>query len=95
MLNILLPALQTFAGFLFRSIIVKFFLYFALFFVIKEFIDVLLPMFPGAGILTSALGGLTPSVWFFLDLFKFDVGINVCLAAFVTRFIIRRVPLLG
>lgn len=95
MLNIILAALKYFFGYLIRSTIAKFFLYFALFFVVKEFIAVLLPLFPGASMLTNALNLLTPGTWFFLDLFKFDVAVNLSLAAFVTRFIIRRVPILG
>lgn len=95
MLRTIMSAIWLFIGYLLQSTVVKFCVYFALFFVVKEFIEVLLPLFPGASVLSSALSVLTPGVWFFLDLFRFDVAVNVSLAAFVTRFIIRRVPLLG
>lgn len=90
-----LSALFSLAGWLVRSIIAKFFLFFALYFVTTEFIEVLLPIFPGAASLTEAFSQQTPGVWFFLDLFKLGTGVSLVLSALVTRFIIRRVPILG
>jgi hypothetical protein len=90
-----LSALFSFAGWLVRSIIVKFFLYFALYFMTTEFIEVLLPLLPGAARLTEAFSQQAPGVWYFLDLFKVGLGVSLVLSALVTRFIIRRVPILG
>jgi hypothetical protein len=73
----------------------KFFLFFGLYFVTTEFIQVLLPLFPGATKLTEAFSQQAPGVWYFLDLFKVGIGVSSSLSALVTRFIIRRVPILG
>ncbi|AKU20993.1 DUF2523 family protein [Massilia sp. NR 4-1] len=95
MFGIMLSALFSALGFLLRSVIVKFFAFFALFFITTEFVELLVPMLPGASSLTSAFAAQAPGVWYFIDLFRVDVGITACLSAFVTRFIIRRIPVIG
>lgn len=90
-----LSALFSLAGWLVRSIIAKFFLFFGLYFVTTEFMVVLLPLLPGAARLTEAFSQQAPGVWYFLDLFKVALGVSLVLSALVTRFIIRRVPILG
>jgi hypothetical protein len=98
--GILMSALRTAMGFLLRSVIVKFVTFFALFFVVKEFVNVLVnsQLYPGAtqaSALSSALGGIPASVWYFLDLFSASTGLATVISAYATRFIIRRIPLIG
>jgi len=98
--GILMSALRTMLGFVLRSAIVKFVTFFALFFVVKEFVAVLISsdLYPGAtqaSTLSSAFSGLPPSVWYFLDLFSISTGISTVLSAYATRFIIRRIPVIG
>jgi len=97
MFGIFLSVMNSVLGFVVRSVIVKFALYFGLFFVTTEFIQVLsgAGILPTAGSLTGALGGIPEAVWYFLDLFNVSAGIPLVLSAWVTRFIIRRVPLIG
>ncbi|MGE5648884.1 MAG: DUF2523 family protein [Bacillota bacterium] len=95
MFGIFVSALNAVLGFVLRSVIVKFVLYFGLFFVTSEFIALLVPRLPDGSALTSALGGIPASVWYFLDLFNVGAGIPIMLSAWVTRFIIRRIPLIG
>jgi len=100
LIGILLSAGRTMLGFLLRSIIVKFVTFFALFFVVKEFVNVLVNsnLYPGstqASNLSSALSGVPASVWYFLDLFSVSTGISTVVAAYATRFIIRRIPVIG
>lgn len=90
-----LSALFSFAGWLFKSTIVKWAFYFALFFFCTEIIQLLTPLLPGASSLTSAFSGLPPGLWYFLDMFKVGFGVSACLGAYVTRFIIRRLPVIG
>ena len=52
-------------------------------------------LFPTADSLTGALGGIPTAVWYFLDLFAFSQGLPIVLAAVATRFIIRRIPVIG
>lgn len=95
MFSRLLSALFSFAGWAFKSIIVKFVIFFGLFFITSEFIQILVALLPGASNLTSAFSQQSPGVWYFLDLFKVGYGVSACLSAAVVRFIIRRIPVIG
>ncbi|MGK5021060.1 DUF2523 family protein [Janthinobacterium sp. LB2P10] len=95
MYAILFSAVNALLGFVFRSVLIKFVVFFALFFIVTEFIEVLSPMLPDGAALDGALGGIPSSVWYFLDLFNVSAGIPILLSAWVTRFIIRRLPVIG
>lgn len=97
MFGILLSALNSVLGFILRSVIVKFATFFALFFITTEFVGVLVSIgiLPKASALSSALGGVPASVWYFLELFNVSTGIPLILSAYATRFIIRRIPVIG
>lgn len=84
-------------GFVFRSLIVKFVLFFGLFFVTTEFVQVLVSssLLPSASSLNGVFGGIPSGIWYFLDLFNFSMGFSTALSAFVARFIIRRLPVIG
>lgn len=98
--GILLSALQSVLGFVLRSVIVKFVLFYGIYFVVREFVPALTSygFFSGSGkasALSSALNSVPSSVWYFLDLSNFSMGVSMVLSAYVTRFIIRRIPLIG
>lgn len=95
MWGILLSAVNTGLGFFVRSIIAKFFLFFALFFVTTEFLGVLVDRLPNGQAMSGAFSGIPPSMWFFLDLVHLDVGLPAVLSAWVLRFMIRRIPVIG
>ncbi|MCC4266175.1 DUF2523 domain-containing protein [Oceanimonas baumannii] len=95
MWGILLSAVNTAMGFIFRTVIIKFALFFGLFFVVHELVPVLASWLPDGANLTAAFGAQTPHVWYFLDLFEIAAGVSMLLSAWVTRFIIRRIPLIG
>lgn len=84
-------------GFVFRSLIVKFVVFFGLFFVTTEFVQVLVSsgLLPSASSLNGVFGGIPSGIWYFLDLFNFSMGFSTVLSAFVARFIIRRLPVIG
>lgn len=92
---LLLGAVNTMLGFIFRSVMVKFVVFFALFFIVTEFLALVTPMLPNGSSLTGALGGIPSSVWYFMDLFNVTAGIPILLSAYVTRFVIRRIPVIG
>lgn len=95
MFGIVLSALNVLLGFIFRSVVVKFALFFGLFFVTTEFISILSALLPTSSALTGALGGIPAGVWYFLDLFNVSAGMPMLLSAWATRFIIRRIPVIG
>ena len=49
----------------------------------------------GTSGLSSAFTGLSSGVWYFLDFFNLGYGVPLMISAFVTRFLIRRLPLIG
>lgn len=95
MYAILFSAFNAALGWFVRSVIAKFFVFFALFFVTTEFLSVLVDRLPNGQAMGGALGGLPPSMWYFLDLVHFDVGLPTVISAWVLRFMIRRIPLIG
>lgn len=95
MFAILLSAVNVALGFVFKSVIVKFVLFFGLWFVTTEFIAVLTPLMPGASTLSSAFTSQYPGVWYLINFFRFDYGIPALLSALTLRFAIRRIPLIG
>lgn len=95
MFGILLSAFFSVLAWIFRSVMVKFVTFFALFFIATEFIAYLGPKLPGGASLTQAFNGIPPGMWWFFDMFKVGTGVQMVLAAYVTRFSIRRMPVVG
>ncbi len=95
MFGIVLSALNAALGFVFRSVLVKFVVFFALWFITTEFVGAIGSLLPNASSLSGALGGIPGGVWYFLDLFNVSAGVPILLSAWATRFIIRRIPVIG
>jgi len=83
---------------IFREIVLKFILMGLLFIVISEFvpwvIGFILP-FIGTGNLSAAFSNIPPGVWFFLDFFQLGYGVPLMISAYIARFLIRRIPVIG
>ena len=95
MFGILMSAGAALLTFVLRSVLVKFVAFFALFFVASGFIEYLGARLPDASSISPALGNLTAGMWYFLDLFGFSFGLPAILSAWVLRFMIRRIPVIG
>lgn len=95
MYGILISAFNTILGVVFRQVVVKFVVIFALYFVIQAFVSVLGGFIPSPTSLTGALGSIASGTWWFMDLFAFSQGANLVVTAMVYRFLIRRIPLIG
>lgn len=94
---ILGSAANVLLGWVFRSLIVKFVIFFALWFVTTELVGVLVnhALLPNSQALSGAFSGIPASVWYFLDIFALPAGLPMLISAAVTRFIIRRIPVIG
>lgn len=95
MFGILLSALNSILGWVFRSLLIKFALFFALYFITSEFVGFIAALLPNASSINGALSGITAGTWFFLDAFHLPMGISALVSAYATRFIIRRMPVIG
>lgn len=94
MYAVLMAALWQILGWLVSTVIIKFVVFTALFLLVTELMNVIGQYLPSALDLSS-LGGIPATVWYFLDLFNVTAGIPLLLSAFVTRFMIRRIPVIG
>lgn len=95
MFGIFLSALWTILGWLARSVLVKFVLYFGLFFVTTEFIQEILSLLPTSGALSQAFNAIPSSMWWLMDMMQFNTGVPMVVSAYLTRFILRRIPIIG
>lgn len=95
---LLAPIIAPLVGFFVRDVVVKFIVFTAVFalvaFVVPKAAGYLAP-FLGVGSLTSAFSGLPSGIWFFLDFFNLAFGVPLLISAYVARFLIRRLPLIG
>lgn len=83
---------------IFRGVVVKFVILSAVFAVMALVVPLAIEQIAphlGVNSLSSAFGGLGSGVWFFLDFFALGYGLPLIIAAYVTRFLIRRLPLIG
>ncbi len=92
------PLLAPLVAFLFRDVVVRFLVFTAVFalvaFLVPKAVAYLEP-FLGLSGLTDAFAGLSSSVWFFLDFFNLAYGVPLLISAYVSRFLIRRLPVIG
>lgn len=95
MFGILLSAFASVLTWVFRSVLVKFALFFALYFITSEFTGFIASLLPKASALNGALSGITAGTWYFLDAFQLPMGLSLLVSAYTTRFIIRRLPVIG
>jgi len=89
--------LSAVAAFLVRTVLVKFVAFTVLYVVVSAFVSYLISHLSGVGpaALNSALSGWSPAMWFFADLTLFSQGIPAIISAYVLRFAIRRMPVIG
>ncbi|MEG9490853.1 DUF2523 family protein [Mannheimia indoligenes] len=90
--------LSAILDFIFKKTVPKFFLFFALFFLVAEFTPILIDIAGGRELianLSSSFASLPSDIAYFLTPFRIDRGLELVISAYITRFIIRRIPLMG
>jgi len=83
---------------IFRDIVVKFIVFTAVFALVAFLVPkavAYLGGFINPGGLTSAFSAVGSGVWFFLDFFQLGYGVPLLISAWVSRFLIRRLPVIG
>ncbi|ENZ7603808.1 DUF2523 family protein, partial [Escherichia coli] len=85
MFGIMTSVLYGVLGFLLRSVIVKFTVFFALYFIVQEFVPLILDMVNRQLPLLALISSIPDSLKYFFSVFKVIDGINIILSAFVTR----------
>jgi hypothetical protein len=95
MFAILLSAGNAILAWLVRSILVKFVVFFALYFITTEFVGLIATLIPDGSSVNGALSGIGSATWYFLDAFAITQGLSLVVSAYATRFVIRRIPVIG
>lgn len=97
MYGILLSALTTVSNYVFKSIFLKAVLFTVMFLVASEFIRFITGCgcLPNSQGIAAGLQQIPAPVWYFLNLFGFQIGVTAIFCAYVVRFLIRRIPIFG
>lgn len=94
-----MPALLwSIVGWLVREVLIKFIALAVVFALITVFMPMVfkwLAPFIKTSSLTAAWASVPAGVWWLLDAFKLDVGVPLLISAWVARFMIRRLPVVG
>ncbi len=96
--GLILRLFSGFLGFVFKGIVAKFFVFFALFFITTEFIPVVVELFIPENLrvnFQTLFNNLPSDMWYFLELLKIPFGVTLFISAMLARFIIRRIPVIG
>lgn len=90
-----LSALFSVVGWAVKFSVTKAILFFGIYYVVYEFTGVIVDYLPTASILNNAFQGINGDVAYFLTFFQIPAGLTMLLSAYVTRFMIRRIPFIG
>ncbi len=94
MLSLFAPVVS----FLLREVVVKFVVFAAVFGLVAVLVPVVigyLGPYLGVASLDAAFSSVSSGVWFFLDFFQLGYGVPLLISAGITRFVIRRLPVVG
>lgn len=82
---------------LFDAGVLKFVIFGLIYLAFQEIVPLLLDIFIGDKFneIKSLLGQVSENVAYFLKMFRVDFAFKVVLSAYLTRFMIRRIPVIG
>lgn len=95
MFGIFLSVFNTALAWVFRSFMVKFGVFFALYFITSEFMGLIVNLIPSTNSVSGTMSGIGSATWYFLNVFNLTQGISLVVSAYATRFVIRRIPVIG
>lgn len=94
-----MPALLwSIASWFVRDVLVKFIVLAAVYALLTMFLPIIfqwIAPYIKVGNLTSAFSSVPSGVWWLLDILRLDIGVPALISAWVVRFYIRRVPMVG
>ena len=82
--GLILRLFSGFLGFVFKGIVAKFFVFFALFFITTEFIPVVIELFIPENLrvnFQTLFNNLPSDMWYFLELLKVPFGVTLFISA--------------
>ncbi len=97
MFGILFSAFNAALGWLIRGVVIKFVILSAIYYVVTWIANEVLGALDIAPLtgLQGVVNSLPAGIMYFLGVFRVDVGLPLILGAMLTKFIIRRLPIIG
>lgn len=95
MFLILLSALNSILVFLLRQVVIKAVVFIAVYLLVTELATAVSSYLPKSFNIQQLFNSLPDGVIYFLNLFQFAPGLTLLISAWMTRFFIRRIPLIG
>ena len=83
--GLILRLFSGFLGFVFKGIVAKFFVFFALFFITTEFIPVVIELFIPENLrvnFQTLFNNLPSDMWYFLELLKVPFGVTLFISSY-------------
>lgn len=93
--------ISAFAGWLIKTVVIKFVIFTVLFLVISSIVPILLDTImpdyasDGDGGIEAAWNALPAEMGYYLNLTLVPTGLSMVISAYIARFILRRIPLIG
>jgi hypothetical protein len=90
-------AINVALGFIFKLGTIKFVVFGALSLLLAPLMSLLMGLIDSTGLngIPSLVGQLPSDILFYMGVFRLDVGLPMLIAAMLTRFFIRRLPVVG
>jgi hypothetical protein len=95
---VLAPIIASVLSWLLRDVIIKFIVFSAVFSVVVFIVPYavrFLGGFVSPSFIGSALSGIPSAAWFIVYHLRLDIGLPMIVSAYVARFLVRRLPVIG
>lgn len=95
MLAVLGNAVNYLVALIFRFVPIKFVFLIVLFLIFDVLLNIVWGLLPNWLNPQNVINLIPAELWYFLRLVSFDTGFPLIMAAYATRFLIRRIPFIG
>lgn len=97
MYGILISAFNSVLGWTFKTVIMKFVVFTVIYLVVSTFIGYIVNsgILPNLSNVQSQAGSIPASVAYMFSIFQIWTGMSMIITAYMTRFMIRRIPFIG
>ena len=95
MYAVLLSALTLIAKFFIKGTVIKFVFFSALPYFVIEMVPYIITFFMGGNYLAGVFDQMPSGILYFLNVIDFKTSFQIVLSAYVARFVVRRLPVVG
>lgn len=94
-ISFLASAFSGILNFLFRVVVIKFLVFAVIYITLTEVLPIVIDFALSNKVISGSLPSISSSIGFYLQYFRLDVAVKLLISAYVTRFLIRRLPFVG